>query len=350
MTKNLTNTTSTSTMKKGAERDAKNKRVKVQKPTPLREYVPLDVYLAHRARERQEKHATIIKDYFPDIHTLTEPCYHGVLSWTLPQRRERWIKPGAVVNIGNGIQTGGEIARDYLDWKYPDRLRATKAQVLAIKEHRSAPLYCEPSVLEHGAYVDLSAAYWSIMSLIGWDVDYYPGKWLVAGECPDDFPLREHKVARNALVSAGLPTPVKYWTGSEDKKLYTRNPHINMGLWAAIMDILHSIGGIARSLGAIYVHTDGYILEAWEASTLIGEIERFGLHASIKASGVSVVLGMGNYRCGDKSTKAYGAAGITGNVEYIYRTHSDKLREKLDHLSRVKGVKLRRQAERDMRE
>lgn len=340
----------TSTMKKERRRDRKAEAKREREKTPLREYVTLEKFLSRRAEERAAKRKTSIVDYFPDIHTMREPVYHGLLSWTLPERCERWIKAGAVVNIGYGIQTATDVTRDYLDWKFPRRLRATNAQIQAIKAHRSAPLYVEPTVLEDGVYVDLASAYWSIIQIVGWNVDYYPGQWLVAGETCDDFPLATHKVARNSLVSAGLSTPVKYWTGERDTKLYTRNTHINMGLWALVMDVLHSIGSYARSLGSVYVHTDGYILEAWHAEELKEEIQTWGLNSSIKAAGVSVVLGMGNYRVGDKATKAYGQSGINGGVDNIYRTRSDELKAKMRHISRVRPLKLARQEKQSMRE
>lgn len=311
----------------------------------------LDEYLARRAADRQAKYKTVLVETFPDVTSLSEMVYLGVLSWTLPVRAERWLKPGAVVNIGNGLQTAGEIARDYLDFKHPNKLRATGAQARALNLHRSAPLYCEPSVIEFASYVDLKSAFWSIMNIVGWNVDYFPGRWLVKGDTPHDFPLSTHKVARNALVSCGLPTPMRMWTGKKFARQYRRNPHINMGLWSCIMDTLHSIAGHALRLGSCYVHTDGYILPGWDANDLQARIAEFGLTSSIKASGLGVVLGMGNWRVGDKSTKFYGReTSVMGEVEHVYATHYDKLQSKFAHLAKYADTYKARQDARDMRE
>lgn len=334
MTKNWMNTTLTSTMRT-THNDDNNPRAKG---------ISLEEFLQARAVSRQERNKTTIVDFFPDYHDLRERIYIGVLSWTLLDRRERWLRPSAVVNIGYGLQTGAEIARDYLDWKYPAKLRATAHQRDLIKMHRAAPLYVQPAVLENGAYVDLKSAYWSVMSLVGWDVDYFPSKWIGQGTIPNDFPLADHKVARNSLVSCGLPTPVRLWTGYQLVKQYRRNWHINMGLWALIMDVLHAVASIARKYGAVYVHTDGYILQSWDAPALIEEIEAFGLHASIKASGVSSVIGMGNYMVGSKMTKAYGhTSSVMGGVDTIYQTPTEQIREKLKHLSNNQQIVARRQ-------
>lgn len=303
------------------------------------------------AQERQEKYAYKIIDYFPPLTEFpNERIYLGVNSWTLPDRGERWLKPGAYYVTDFGIQTAGEIARDYLDWKFPRRLRAVREQKASLNLPRSAPLYCSPAVLEAACYVDLKGAFWSIMSLVGWNVDYYPNHWLVRGTPPNDFPYPEIKPARNALVSCGLPTPLRMWTGKKVARQFRTNLHINMGLWACIMDVLHALASVARQLEAVYIHTDGYILPQWHAETLIEFCQSFGLTASIKARGVGAVIGMGNWKVGDHSTKNYGKAyALMGTVDYIYQTDRKALQAKLwhyrqhinDYASRQENSKMR---------
>lgn len=310
------------------------------------------LYMATVAAERQLKHKTMIVDFFPPLEKFPdERIYLGVMSWTLPDRHERWIKPSAVINIGNGLQTAGEIARDYLDFKFPNRLRATGAQAALLKMHRSAPLYCEPSVLEDATYVDLKSAFWSIMMLLGWNVDYYPSKWIVKGKAPDDYPLSEHKQARNSLVTCGLSTPLRMWTGKKVTRQFARNNHINMGLWAIIMDTLHAIAAYARQLDAVYIHTDGYILPSEKAKDLLTIIREFGLYASVKASGISTVIGMGNWKVGNKATKFYGRhTSYHGGVEHIYQVNIDQIRAKLKKCETNNMVRMARQYGATMRE
>lgn len=294
----------------------------------------LDEYLSMRASERQSKYKTILVDNFPPLNRMNERIYWGVLSWTLPARKERWIKPGAMVNVGHGIQTGSEVARDYLDYYHPARLRATGRQAQAITMHRSAPIYCTPTVKDEMSYVDVSSAFWSIMSIVGWDVDYFPGKWIVKGRPPLDFPLADHKVARTSLVMCGLPTPMRVWTGEKMVSQRRNNPHINLGLWSIIMDTLHALGAQAVRLGAIYVHTDGYILPRESEGEMMEIIRSYQLECKVKARGLAVVLGMGNWRIGERKTKMYGLArSHYGQVNEIYRVNGERIRAKLTKIS-----------------
>lgn len=305
---------------------------------------PLEDYMRQAAEERQAKQVTKVVDMFPPLSEFpNERIYLGVNSWSFPDRKERWLKPGGYFVTENGMQTAGEIARDYLDFKFPTRLRATRAQKALLNLHRSAPLYVEPTLLEDAAYVDLKSAFWSLMSLVGWNVDYYPSKWIVRGVIPDDFPYADIKPARNSLVSCGLPTPLRMWTGKKVTRRFATNIHINMGLWAFIMDTLHAIASVARQLGACYIHTDGYILERWNAPDLIRFINSFGLDAGIKAAGVGTIIGMGNWKVGTHQTKQYMKSyGLMGGVDYVYMTQREQIQRKLWHCKEVHNVLLAR--------
>lgn len=289
-------------------------------------------FMAAAAAARAEKYTTKIVDYFPPLTEFNERIYLGVSSWTLPERGERWLKPHSYYVTDFGIQTAGEIARDYLDFKFPKRLRATKAQKDTLNIHRSAPLYVEPTLLEDAVYVDLKSAFWSIMRLTGWNVDYYPSNWLLRGTPPNDFPYPDIKPARNALVSCGLPTPLRMWTGKKITRQFRTNLHINMGLWSIIMDVLHAIAAHARELEAAYIHTDGYILPRWNGDEMLEIIQSYGLYGGIKARGLATIIGMGNWKIGDHQTMNYGRHyALMGGIDYVYQTPRAQLREKLKH-------------------
>lgn len=300
----------------------------------------LENYMREVALKRQSEKLTRIVDYFPPLTDFPdERIYLGVNSWTFPDRKERWLKPGGYFVGENGIQTAGEIARDYLDFTHPKRLRATKAQKDLLNFHRSAPLYVEPTLLEQAAYVDLKSAFWSIMLLVGWNVDYYPSKWIVAGRKPLDFPYPNIKPARNSLVSCGLPTPLRMWTGKKVTRRFATNRHINMGLWAFIMDTLHAIAAHARELDACYIHTDGYILPERNADNLLRKIQSYGLYGGIKARGVGTVIGMGNWKVGEHQTQNYMKQwSLMGGVDYIYQTPREQIQEKLKHCQSIAGT------------
>lgn len=263
----------------------------------------LSEFLENSARERQIENEHILKTDFGNIRDITEPVSWGVFSWTLRRSKLRWIRKGTALNIGYGFQTPGDIVRDYLDYYHPARLHATGSQAKLITEHKTTPLYLRPSIVADATYIDISAAYWSILKVTGWNVDYFPGRWLIPGRIPADFPLPNHKVARAILVSAGLSSRTVLWTGSEFKHVKTRNTHVNFGLWTVVQDILHSIAVYAVGLGAVYVHTDGYILPTKHAHELSSYIREWGLDAGIKGQGSACIWGFGNFWVGEKRSK-----------------------------------------------
>jgi hypothetical protein len=293
----------------------------------------LGTYLEMTALARQARYATIVQDQFGDFTVHKERITLGQLSWTFQASKIRWLRKSGVVNLGYGWQTAGEVARDYLDWKYPERLHATGRQAELLKAHKSAPIFCRPTVGEGYSYVDLKSAFWSIMCLAGWDVDYFPDKWLVRGTPPKDFPLPNHKVARNCLASSGLPSPVRIWTGKKVVKQYRYNLHLNLGLWSVIMDTLHIIAEYALRCGAVYVHTDGYIVPDAKVEQMIDFVSGLHLRASVKHSGFLILFGMGDWQIGAKKTKFFGRGHHTMMVHSVRHVPDGLIRRKFDRFA-----------------
>lgn len=287
--------------------------------------------------ERQAKNRIVLVERFPALETLQERVIVGLLSWTLMDRRERWVKASAAIHTEFGVQTPSEIARDYLDFYFPTRLRATRRQAATLRLHRSAPIYCRPGVYERHCYIDIKSAFFSIMGLAGWDVDYFPDRWIRPGYRPVDFPYPGHKVARNALVSAGLPTPMRMWTGKTMVKRRNLNVHINLSLWALIMDTLNCIAQEAIACEAVYVHTDGAIVPSYRAADFIEAVQSYALLASIKPDSVGrcVMLGMGNWRCGERRTKLFGRASSMGGCDHIYYANPSLIKRKFQKFARL---------------
>jgi hypothetical protein len=257
------------------------------------------------ANERHSKYEYVLLSEYPDINTFHERVAVGSFSWTTGKSMQRiLLKHNVFDHLVQGIpQTPPELARDYLDAAYPRRLRASGEQARAYEQDRFAPLYYRPMVTKRGAYVDLRGAFWWIMSMVGWNVDYNPGKFLSPGRAPYDFPLPNHKLARNCLVTAGLPNKLTVWTGRKFTEQASYNLHLNRGLYAVIMDILHMLAFAAVNLGAKYVNTDGYIIDDKQLPYLLGYLDRFRAPYHIKAEGETCVTGVGSYRVGDYTTK-----------------------------------------------
>lgn len=238
------------------------------------------------AEERNERYTANIRQRFFPITLLESLTFLGNFSWTNPNLKMRFMQEDAVLyDLFDLPQTPPEIARDYLRAKYTEKRRHTKAQFAAINEPRSAPTYCRVGRYDEMAYLDLKAAYWTIVQAVGWDVDYHPSRWIGKRSINEDFPIPNHKLARNCLVTAGLMTPHHIWTGQKLKPFMGHNTLVNYDLWALAQDVLHSLATLAIRAGAVYVHTDGYIVPRKRVDMLREEFARWGFNTGIKGGG-----------------------------------------------------------------
>lgn len=259
-------------------------------------------------RTRENKHEYSIVSEFADYTGYAEKVFLGQFSHTTTRTKRRILLKSAANRFLCEIpQTPTEIARDYLDIVHPKPLRCTTEQRESYGVERSAPLYYQPTYLQSGVYVDLKSAYLQLLDVIGWNCDYLPNKFISAGRAPYDFPLRDDKIARNSLVTSGLPSTVPVWTGYKLIDSAPRNIHINLGLWSAIQDILHAIARRAYSFGAVYINTDGYILPDEHGYAFQEYLSKeWRLKTEIKYFGEAVVTGVGRYKVGDHKTKHFG--------------------------------------------
>lgn len=243
--------------------------------------------------ERHEKYQSVLlSEWFPltDLKTFT---FIGGFTWTNSEQHKRWMAAQWVDNIGAGWCTPAEIARDYIRVKYK-RQKATAKQKEAFSMRRFAPLYCVPGTYEDMTYFDLKAAYWTVIQTVGWDAQYFPNRWLGRRSFMNDFPSYKNKLARNCLVSVGLSTPIRAWTGEKLVFVEKANTMPNRAIWALCMDVLHGIADDMVKAGAVYVHTDGYILptknlkyayEVCESWGVTGRVKDSSAYALIKATG-----------------------------------------------------------------
>lgn len=269
---------------------------------------------AYNERESSRKSETVVS--LPRIQDFDTKVSWGVFAYTIHRAKLRLVRQSTAVCYPR-IQTPAEVARDYLDYYHPRKLRANSGMAYALETHISPPLYVYPQLMRDAVYLDLQAAYFTICRVYGWNVDYNPGKWLIAGRPTLDFPLPEDKIARNCLVSLCLPSHSNIWTGTKMVRVPTRNQHINRSLWWLTCSILHSIASFAEQAGAIYFHTDGCILPEAAWPMVADYAARFGLVARVKYDGFSATLGFGNWMVGDKRTKAYDPAHIQKPYRYL---------------------------------
>ena len=270
--------------------------------TSIQTEMSLPDYLNFQAETRHKTYRHVIYTSFPDIRDIPVRVFWGVFSWVIPSEKTRYVKRKSIVPCTVLASTPGDVVRDYLDYYHPRKLRAIAAEAANYRQHKSAPLFFKPSITRKAMYIDIDSCYFSIVSITGWNVNYYPGKWLTPGRAPLDFPLSKAKGARSYLTSIGLPGRLAIWTGSQMLSLNAPNAHINLGLWSVTQDILHSIANTAISLGSTYVHTDGCIIPEDKAEQYMNYVKSWGLQPRIVADGTAYVIGFGNYQIGNKRT------------------------------------------------
>lgn len=257
--------------------------------------------MGDRAEKRQSANSYRI-DTMPNLRDIDNRTILGSLSWFTPAEHLRYIHPDAIVNIGHGEQTESEIARDYLMVKYGAPPKIRKAQLDELKKPRKAPLMSIPGYYPDMVYVDIKSAYFSIMRIVGWDVDYMPGKWLTFRSDVEDFPAPDLKVARSTLLSSCQSANIGVWTGERIITEKTGNGLLNSALWACVFDVLNGVAADMLDIGAVYAHTDGYILPRARAEQAIDKIREWGLLGTIKKQGDAHITTVGVYRIGEHQT------------------------------------------------
>jgi hypothetical protein len=268
---------------------------------------PLKQFIYGSAKAHNEEYTPCAFKTLPKLTEIDELCTFGVFSQTLMQSRKQYLLASGVINIDGAYTTITNVSRLYLDYYHPNKLRSFGALTRDTYELPAAPpLYIVPSIIQHGAYVDIKSTYFNILLNVGWDLSFWLGRWLTPGRKPLDFPLKENKPARSYLVTGCLKSAVGIWDGHNAYFRHTRNRHINYELWGYVTSTLHCIAQYAvLYCDARYVHTDGYIVPMKYADDLIAHIASWGLRAEIKAHGETMINGFANYICGEKRTKVF---------------------------------------------
>lgn len=296
--------------------------------------------------ERREKNKDMtihIVDKFPPLESLKALTFLGSFSWTSKATGERWIRKPYAFNLGAGYVTPSDIARDYIAAKFGGhRLRCNTLQWQElIKKRKHQPLYAEPCELPVAYYLDMKSAYWQILMLGGYDVDYMPKRYLSPRSDVYDFPVPEIKLARNCLVSMGLPSGVNVWVPNYGfAKKTPRKLSVNLVLWSFVQDILHGVASdMVKKAGAVYVNTDGYIIPDWAMPLADRVAADWGLFFTIRHHGKAVVRGAGDYDIADSFGRR--VRTIPRPFSYIMPREIDWLRKKVKYWSHRINMNMR---------
>lgn len=271
--------------------------------------------LRDKAQTRAEKFKTYRLRKLPNPNYLHEWATIGTYSYFLMQTKQRLTLRSGLLSLGHNIkETISSVARDYINIEYKQSPTIKHAQAEIFKAAyippnsriKNAPQYFDKKItFDHGYYIDIISTYWSVINITGWNVDYWPGRWLASGKKPDNFPFPDHKTARSCLVSVARPGSVLLYNPegrNNDEKFPTKpvgSKILNLGISLLIADVLHSIAYEAQRAGAVYINADGYIAPNEKVAGHIAQIiYDWGLPAAIKAEGSGEVLGIGNYKVG----------------------------------------------------
>lgn len=286
---------------------------------------------------KNEGWSIMLVDAFPSLSWIPDNLTIGMDGWSCQSQRYRLLKRSSAIDLGGGWITPGDAARMYVNYKYPARRRCTTDQyVSVVKDVRQPPLFAVPLEIDHAVYLDLTSAYWTILRIIGWSVDYHPLKFMGVGDSMDDWPLPDNKQARNALVGIATSSGVRAWIDGKIVFYPAGSRYINMILWRAVQDIMHGIAHDMRRAGAVYVNVDGYIM-AKQYERLAYEVaESWGVSLGIRHEGPAVIRGAGNYDIGSRKTRL--PTTTRAAIDKIYNPGVDWLRHRVRYWSMVRGV------------
>ena len=277
--------------------------------------------LKAKAEEKNAKVLSVVVDEFPPFEEMKERVIIGDFSMSALESKRRWIAEEVAMKPFDVWQTPTQIVRDYLTTKYifPLKIRTNNAQAVSIP--RSAPLLAKVGYHGEGVYADIRSAYWQIVRAVGWDVEYFPNRFVCKQSDLEDMPewLHSCKPARASLVSLARPSNLSVWTGKDLIIERSFNPILNMRLVALVNDVLMSVAAEVKHFctSVSYINTDGYILGMKDVRTFTAIMHDWGFDFRYKATGKVRVFGVGAYTVGKHKSHRPMEGGAYDNITEI---------------------------------
>lgn len=202
--------------------------------------------------------------------------------------------------------TRGEAAKTELKREWPDLRRVGwRRNDIQLLDKVPPVLYSGPGHFR-GTYVDLKAAYWSLYRQL-WLNTAYPRGFGTLSLVNVAERVKDSKPVRNAIIGAIRSRNIVVGTKEGQLKQFkSRNPFLSPGLWATIQDALHELAIWAKTLGAVYINTDGYIFpNGCSSGEFMSLLRMFG-YKYTEFTGDIDIRGWGSYKIGDfKRTSHY---------------------------------------------
>ncbi len=172
------------------------------------------------------------------------------------------------------------------------------------------PLFASPGRIEEAVYIDLSNAYFTIIKAY-FPCQYKRGAYL---SIPYSRYIEDEDViSKLAKVSTiSVLRSMTYLLGRKNgnkmefKIVKKKNVMLN-DVVALVYDYLHALGlMMVKRFGAIYVHTDGYIVEAKRVHEVAEFLNEYWIGKwKIKWEGIAEVKGAGGYKIGEHTSGTY---------------------------------------------
>lgn len=293
----------------------------------------------------------IVRELPTIVPTIDNPRIIGRYSQTERRGkwgvRRRWIWTRDAVRIGDLIETPTSAARAYLHAhglkarRFRGKFKYWDARDL-LQQRQYDPTFVIPqSPFDDGFYIDIRRAYFSICEIVGWDLSYEPGCYLIRGHSTSDFPFADNHIARNTLVTTTRTYPMQIAQppdGRLERSRSSFNELENLQLALIVSDVLHALANLAIDAGALMVATDGYICPSANIARDVQQrIADFGLSSRVKHRGKGTVRHVGSYEIGDFATKNVVTRNATRTVRHVTTFDMEHIRWIQRNLEYVAG-------------
>lgn len=201
--------------------------------------------------------------------------------------------------------TDGELAREYLRLVF-EPTSPWQSRSAARGFDWQAPIFSEPVRSSHLAYVDITAAYWQLVSVYPPDARLLPSGALLEGslEWLNTDDVAADRELRHAIVGCLFSNHIMCYRRGKPEVHYFAQKWANPSLKRMAMQTLHALAGEVRDRFGLHAWlTDACIVDATKADDVIDYLVlEWGISARVVAFGPGAVYHETCHEVGDKRT------------------------------------------------
>lgn len=201
--------------------------------------------------------------------------------------------------------TNGELARVYLKRVWQGS-RSIYSGAKASGWEWEAPLYCSPVRNRNLAYIDVTAAWWQVVSTYRPDDIPLPSGHVVPGELewPDADELAADKALRHAVVGAMFAHRLRFFRYGAQVDVHAPSPWASPALKRQCMATYHAIAGAIRDRFTLHAWlSDAAVVDACQAEEVCDWLAiTWGIRSRVVEVGMGSVWSCTQYMVGQKWT------------------------------------------------